>query len=166
MFIDIHYIFSRNKKIGSYIIREGSHFLAPNIEDAPSHVCLLIDNKWIVESTLEYGFRVISYKKWLKINEELYKIKSKDQWTMEMIKKHYKPLKNKEYDYWGVIYFGWSVVLMKLFGIQKPVKNKLNSENKYFCTEVIGKMTNTNYEMTAPIELLQILIDQESSINN
>jgi len=152
--IKVHYLFSRNEKIGSFIIRKSTAVFEPTVNETPSHVALLLDDKWVIESTLETGFRIIGYKKWLELNEELYKIPCEQEWTMVGIKEHYKPLKGKKYDYPGVLYFSWRVILYLLFRISKPKKNRFNHDNKYFCCEVISRMTGISYEMTAPVELL------------
>lgn len=152
--VKIDYIFSKNKKIGSWIIRKGTAFLCPDIKNTPSHVAVLIDEKWIIESTVEHGFRFIPYKKWLEINEETHKIKCLQNWTFQKIKSLYKPLKNHKYDYLGVVYFGWRVALRKLFRVKMPKENLLDHENKYFCCEIISKMTGVSYKMTAPVQLL------------
>lgn len=155
--VSVHYLFSRNEKIGSKIISSGTKFLNPKIENSPSHAAVLVDNRWVIESTLESGFRVIPYKKWLAINEELYKVLCVKVWTFESIKNLYKPLKNHKYDYFGVIYFTWRVLLQKMFNIKKPKKNLFNHKDKYFCCEVVGIMNGKSYEMTSPIELLSLI---------
>lgn len=153
--VEVHYLFSKNKKIGSWIIRKGTAFLAPEIKETPSHVAILIQNKWVVESVLEDGFRVIPYSKFKTINTVQHKVRCVQEWTMTQIKDLFKPLKHQKYDYAGVIYFGIRIALKLLLGIPKPVKNRWHSKNRYFCSEVVGKMTGTSYEMTAPVELLR-----------
>jgi hypothetical protein len=156
MQITVHYLFSKNNKIGSKIIRWGTAFLEPWVEeeDVSSHTAVLLNEKWVVESTLDKGVRVISYKEWKKINIEIIKIKCYQNRNMEEIKNFYKPLKDKKYDWPGVIYFSYRIALKKMFNIDIPEKNKWNSNSKYFCSEVVGKMTNTSYEMTAPIQIM------------
>lgn len=150
----IHYLFSKNQKIGSKIISRGTNFLVLGIEDTPSHAAILLNGRWVVESTLESGFRVIPYSQWLEINIEIEKIECNKEWTMQQIKELYRPLKTKKYDFLGVLYFGWRVLLQKLLNIKKPEHNRFNHTDKYFCCEVIGVMTRVSYEMTAPVELM------------
>lgn len=154
MNVKVDYLFSKNHKIGSKLIRWGTAFLSLSTKKIPSHVALLINNKWVIESTLESGFRVISYNKWKSFNIELFKLRCIQGRTFKEIKELYKPLKNKKYDYLGVIYFSWRIALMKFLGIPKPKKNLFEHKDKYFCCEVISKMTGVSYEMTAPVELL------------
>ena len=67
MNITLHYLFSKNEKIGSKIIRWATKHLV-EAKDVPSHVALLVNERWVFESTLFTGIRVIPYKKWLEIN--------------------------------------------------------------------------------------------------
>lgn len=154
MKVNVNYIFSRNDKIGSFIIRNSTKQLQPEVEKSPSHVAILVNNKYVIESTLESGFRVIPYKKWLELNEELYKFECAQTWMMKEIKQLYKPLKNKKYDFKGVLYFSWRIILNLFFRIEMPLKNKWHQEDRYFCCEVLGKMTGVSYEMVAPVQLV------------
>ena len=153
MKIDIKYLFSRNKLIGSRAISWGTKHLE-NVEDTPSHVAVLLNSKWVVESTLETGVRVISYAKWKIKNREVEAIECLQSWTMAEIKELFRPLKGLKYDYLGVLYFGWKIALNKLLRIKIPVENKFSHDNKYFCCEVIGKMTGVDYDMTSPVQLM------------
>ena len=79
----VYYVFSRSPKIGSKLIAWGTKFLVPEIKETPSHGAVLIDNRWVIESTLDSGFRVIHYSKWLEINEELFKFECTKNWTFK-----------------------------------------------------------------------------------
>lgn len=154
MEVKIDYIFSKNKKIGSFIIRLGTYGLSKKLfKYTPSHVAILVNNKWVLESTLESGVRVISYKKWLEINEEVFKIRCDKLKDFENIKIKFKKLKNKKYDYLGILYLSWRIFLKLIFKRSIPQKNKWHKENRYFCSEVIGKIQGINYEMTSPTEI-------------
>lgn len=158
MIVDIVYIFSNNKKIGSRFISWGTAFLVPSIKNTPSHVAVLINEKWVVESVLESGVRVISYKEWKSKNNEVAKITSKEVFTMDQIKAVFRPLKNKKYDWSGVIYFSYRVALKKFLNISIPKHNKFNHKDKYFCCEVVSKLTGQSYEMVSPVELMDKLL--------
>lgn len=158
----VDYIFSKNTKIGSRLISWGTKHLANDKTRIPSHGAILINNRWVLESTLETGVRVLTYKKWLEINQELYKIPS-DITDYTIIKNSYKQLKNKKYDWLAVIYLTFFVLLNKYFKVDIPKQNKWQSKNNYFCLEVKGKLTNKDYSMITPVELAEIL--EETYVN-
>ena len=156
MKIKVHYIFSKNKKIGSKIISWGTNHLEPNIsdEDTPSHVAILVNERWIFESTLESGVRRIAYEEWLKINREVGKFESKEDKTIEDVLHLFRQIKDKKYDYKGIIFFGWRLFLNKAFKTPIPKDNKWQSKDAYFCCEVLGTLLNIEYEMTAPVQIM------------
>lgn len=168
MKICLYYLFSRNDKIGSKCISWGTFSLQKNNlgsickswKNTPSHVALLINKKWVFESTLSSGIRIISYKKWLEINQQVALYPCSSERTYEEIKTLYKCLEGKSYDYLGVIYFGWRILLNLLFKMPIPVKNRWASSSKYFCTEVIGKLLKLDYGMTSPVQLMEYLNEQ------
>lgn len=153
----IVYLFSRNKKIGSKIISYGTSFLEPSIKNTPSHTAILMNNKRVFESTLETGVRIISYKKWLEVNEEVAKIPCTKERSVEEVFEYFKSIKHKKYDYMGVLYFSLKLLLFLLFNKKMPKKNKWNNKNKYFCSEIVGKLTNIDCQMIAPVTLLNII---------
>jgi hypothetical protein len=154
MNIKLEYLFSKNDLIGSRLISWGTKDLVQENVDVPSHVAVLINEKYVFESTMAQGVRCVSYKDWLTINKEVKRIPCQKERTFEEVKELFKPLKDKKYDYLGVVYFGWRVFLYKFFKITKPTVNKWNSKSKYFCCEVIGKLTGVDYQMISPVELM------------
>lgn len=154
MNVKLYYLFSNNKKIGSKLISWGTSFLVPKMSSVPSHIALLINDKYVFESTMAQGVRVVFYKDWLSINNEVAKIQCKKDRTFEEIKSILKPLKNKSYDYLGVVYFGWRVFLNMLFKLKMPKINKLQSDKKYFCSEAVSTITGIDSQMLSPVELM------------
>jgi len=160
MNVTVHYLFSRRNLIGSKTISWGTKHLYPEFEKTPSHVAILINNRWVHESTLESGVRVMSYPKWLEINEEVAKIESPEVWEYEYIKQIFWYVKNKKYDWMGIIYLGLWMIPSKLFGMRIPTKNKWETQDKYFCSEVMGRMLERNYDMRTPVDILKELHGQ------
>lgn len=155
----VHYLFSKNSKIGSRLIRWGTAFLCPWVkyEDVPSHVAILVDGKWVLESTLTTGVRIIPYSTWKQINTEICKLQCLQEREFSNIKDFYRAIELKTYDYPGILYFSWRIILKKLFNIDLPKENKWQSDDKYFCSEVIGKMTGLDYQMTSPVQLQEMI---------
>ena len=162
MKVTVHYLFSRNDKIGSRVISWATAHLE-DIKDTPSHTALLINNRWVHESTLETGVRVISYEKWKKINTEVCKIESSVKRSYPIIKDMYRELRDRKYDWKGVIYQGIYIVLNKFLDKEIPEDNLMEDPEKYFCCEVVGRLTNIDYSMKAPV---QLMVELDGKIKN
>jgi len=158
MEVKVHYLFSNNNKIGSKIISWGTKHLTDR-EDVPSHVAILVNNRWVHESTLESGVRVISYKKWLEINKEVAKVPCKqEKRNYSEIKTIFREIKDKDYDYLGVCYLGLALGANKLADIEIPKDNKWEDKNKYFCCEAVEKLTGVeSTSMDSPVQVLDRL---------
>lgn len=159
----IHYLFSKNKKIGSKLISWGTKH-QHKLDETPSHVALLVNERWVFESVLESGVRVLTYKKWLSINQELVKIPCHEgTMPFEHVKQEYKKIKDKKYDWLGVIYLGYRVFLNKLFNAPIPNKNKWENKDKYFCCEAISQLTHVPYyAMRTPVDLMLHIIEKQN----
>lgn len=146
----LHYLFSKKDKWGSKTISWASSKLGLKLEKYPAHIALLINDKWVLESTYNNNVSVMGYKKWLKINNQTYKLKCSQERHYEEIKDLFKRMKDKKYDWMGIGYFSYRFILFLLFGCKIPDKNKWHSKNKYFCCEVIGELLGISYEMKTP----------------
>ena len=150
----VHYLFSTSNLIGSKIIRWGTKHLEPEIKNTPSHVAILVNEKWVFESTLESGVKRISYDKWKEKNKEVGKYKCQTKRELSEVIDYFRSVNGKKYDYFALIYFSIYVGLNKFFGIKIPKKNKWNRKNSYFCSEVMGEMLGLDYQMTAPVQIM------------
>jgi hypothetical protein len=92
---------------------------------------------------------------WKQINTESGRIQLESREYQE-IADEYRKIKGKKYDYLGVIYLGLCIIPTFL-GLNLPKKNKLESPNRYFCCEVLGKLTGKYYGMSSPIQILEDL---------
>lgn len=156
----LHYLFSRNDKIGSKAISWGSSLFKEDIKyldqnKIPSHVAVLIDEQFVIESTLTTGVRVIPYSRWLEINEELYKIKC-IQDISQLEAANYELLTEvwgKGYDWFGIAYYAQRMARYFLFKTHLPAKNRWERENYFFCTEFAARLSGYNYSMTTPAKM-------------
>ena len=153
MIVSVHALFSKNDLIGSKLISWGTKHLASKLTDVPSHTALLVNDRWVHESTGHSGVRVISYDKWLSINKEVDKVSLESREYQE-IADEYRKIKDKAYDYLGIFYFG-IVIIPTFFGVKLPEKNKWESPNRFFCSEVLGKLTGHYYGMSSPAQILE-----------
>jgi len=152
-------IFSKNKKIGSWLIRLGTTFLSKNpLNRVPSHVAILIANRWVFESVVVSGVRVVPIKTWLEQNELIASI-SWGEVKYSKLKYELKASLGKKYDYLGLIYFSWRIFLYICLNISFPKRNAGHNPHKYFCSEVVGKITKQDYSLKAPVQIMDELIN-------
>jgi hypothetical protein len=157
-----HYLFSRNKKCGSKLISWSSKLFTSHVKNVdplkiPSHVAVLIDETYVIESTLTTGVRIIPYNKWKLINEELYKIPKAGKG--ECHKCLLFEVWGKKYDWFGIGYFMYQITKHLLFKTELPNKNKWERENYFFCTEFAARLEGYNYSMTTPAKMCNDLLE-------
>lgn len=167
----LYYIFSRNKKIGSKIISFFSGLLIKDLEKTPSHVALLIEfnglnETFIIESVMHGGVRILPYSSWKKINEECYKITCITPFKdINEVFNILSIIWNKKYDWKGLLFFALCFLKHFLFKTPFPKENLWNSEDSYFCTEAVGKLSGyNNYSMTTPAKMCSDFLKMENKI--
>jgi len=150
----IQYLFSRNKKIGSKLIAWASKYENLDVENRPSHVALLINEKMVVESVFGSGVRIVPYYKWLEINEELYKLECEqgDRPSTEIVSEM-MDLWGKPYDWYGIAYFAYRFIRLILFKEKLPEHNPWERSSHLFCVEAVGKVSGIYYSMTSPTKM-------------
>jgi len=108
----------------------------------------------VFESTLCTGVRILPYRNWLKINEECYKIPCKKKQDTKRIFDLVEEYWGKKYDWPGIAYFGWRFFLHIVFKLSFPKENAWQSDDKYFCNELGGKIAEyTRYSMVTPAKM-------------
>lgn len=155
MIVTVDALFSSSPKIGALIIAHGSAHLASDLPKT-SHVALLVNKRWVHESTGRPGVAVLSYDKWCKLHAEVARISLAPKEYQE-IADQFRAIKGKKYDYVGVLYLAFWIFL-SLFGATLPAKNRLENKQKYFCCEVLGTLTGQYYGMSAPVQILEKLL--------
>jgi uncharacterized protein YycO len=158
----IHYLFSRRNKIGSKLIAWGSKYENLGIEELPSHTAILMNDKLVVESVLGKGVRIVPYNNWKKINEEMYKIPcSQEVRSSKEITDEVERIWGKKYDWRGILFFAWSFIKLILFKTKLPEKNEWQRDGYFFCSELVGRISGVNYEMTTPAKLLKTMLGKK-----
>jgi hypothetical protein len=108
----------------------------------------------VFESTFASGVRIVPYKKWLEINEECYKIICLEEKTNKEIFQYVNEYWGKKYDWRGVCFFIPCFVANLLFKVPFPKTNAWQSDDKYFCNELGGKIAGyPKYSMTTPAKM-------------
>jgi hypothetical protein len=163
----IHYMFSRNKKIGSKLISWSGGLLVKDLEKIPSHGCILIEfvdssEGIIFESTLDAGVRLVPFSAWLTHNEVCYMITPKEQPNMNKVLGIVSKMWGKKYDYPGILYFALSFIALIVFKRPFPKSNNWSSRDKYFCLEAMFEICE--YEksgMATPAKMCSDLLKRE-----
>lgn len=157
--MEIYYLFSKNTQIGSYIIRLGSYW-ANNydftLNNIPSHVAVLIDNTYVIESVICCGVRIIPYNKWLEINTEVMKIKagSYSEHPRDLMFEMW----GKKYDKLGILRFAYEILKSKITGKEMPEHNAAEQEDAFFCTEFASRIYDGNTgSMRTPVNLMRLI---------
>jgi hypothetical protein len=148
----VHALFSLSSKIGAQVISLGSTHLEPQIKPTPSHTALLVNERWVHESTGKTGVQVLSYDKWQQEHTEVGRVFLQEI-EYQKIADKYREINGKPYDYPGVFYLAYRIGLTFL-GIKLPLINKYESPSKYFCCEALGFLTGHYYGMSAPVQCM------------
>jgi hypothetical protein len=164
MIVTVDVLFSSSPKIGARIISGGTAHLAPEVNQAPSHVALLVNGRWVHESTGKTGVQVLSYPQWLQMHREVARIPQPAREYQE-IADQYRKIKGKKYDYLGIVFFALALIpsflAYHLFGAKDfmlPKVNMFQNPNKYFCCEALGYLLGKCYSMHAPVQVLSELL--------
>lgn len=155
--IKLEYLFSKNDKIGSKLIRWGTKHLSDIPKDrVPSHVALLINERWVLESTLEKGVSVDTWKNWLQRNKVTGRYECFQERDYRAIKAGFKVMKGKSYDWLGVLYFSWRILLDILRLAKIPKDNPWESDDRFFCSEVVADLLELgDAGMTSPVQIMK-----------
>lgn len=160
----VEYLFSKNSRVGSKVIAWASSFEDLSLDDIPSHVAVLLDGTYVVESVLGRGVRMIPYHKWLEINTELYRIPCIQVYTSRSpVLVKLLDVWGKKYDWCGILYFGLMFLRLMAFKTRMPKTNAWESKDKYFCTEFAGKLSGASYEMTTPAKMCDTILKEIDS---
>ena len=140
----------RSKKyLGSKVINWGTRDLEPTLEPC-SHLCIILRQTLVIESTLSTGVRIIPYSHWIKENKILYAFEKPYEGNLsEYIPAIMHKMWGKPYDYMGILYFTWRVALKMICGAPLPKTNKWDSPTKRFCVEIFGNKLG----MVSPIQM-------------
>jgi hypothetical protein len=157
--VRITYLFSKNKKIGSHIIRLGSYLINNydfDFNNIPSHVAILIDETYVVESVMSCGVRIIPYNHWLEHNIQIMKLAANS--IVEQPRDLMFEMWGKPYDKLGVLRFAIDILVSKLFKLPMTDKNEWEQEDSFFCTEFASRIYDGNTGSTrTPVQLMRMI---------
>lgn len=158
----VDYLFSNNKKVGSRLISWAAKQEVTGLDECPSHMAILLNDTWVVESTFTTGIRIIPYFKWKQKNKELHKIPCDkvNRSSSEVLEKALR-LWGKGYDWLGILYFAWAYIKLIVKKESMPKSNKWQNKSKYFCTEYAGSLTDEDFSMRSPASVCAQWLKEE-----
>lgn len=163
------YLFSRNEKIGSKVIARASGLLVKDLERIPSHVAILIEfegvsQKFVIESVLESGVRIIPFSVWLNKNELCYQIPCEKKRTLDEVFEVMNSIWGKKYDWRGIGFFSIAFIRHFLFKTPFPEKNEWQRDDYYFCSEAAGILSGYKKTgMATPAKMCSDFLKMDSS---
>lgn len=149
----IEYLFSKNNKLGSRLIAWAAKYEHLGLEDNPSHIAILINEMFVLESTLTTGVRIIPYQSWLKINTPVAKLPSgiaNGKAARDILISKW----GAKYDWLGLLYFALQYIKLICFKKDMDAINKWESSEKMFCTEYASLLSGQNLSMKSPARVL------------
>jgi len=156
MDVQISYLFSRRPKFFSRLIALGSRYSIDELRQSskiPSHTAYLINDRYVVESVFEGGYRVLPYGKWKEINELIAVVPAGTR-TMTHLKEKTRKFEGRSYDMWGALYLAVCVGLKIVFRMPIPRHNRLHKPHQYFCCELVGEIEGEDYAMKSPAKIM------------
>lgn len=158
-------VFTKSNLIGSKWIREASADEGENIEYIPSHCAWVFFRRLVLEAVLTRGFR-INYIKTLKKENDIlgyYEYDSHEvtrQFVVMKMQNILDKFHGLGYDYMGVLFQGWRILLNRFFNIPIPDENKWESNNRLSCQEAFTELTGEDYSMTTPRHFQKMILSR------
>ncbi len=161
----IKYLFTNNDLIGSKLISEFTRKSWQSRNRTASHTGVLFFGLIVVHSNATNGVHIepfYSFKKKNKIVCALRRATDKRTRNQAEIifEKYCKQAYGKSYDYAGVVYFTYRIILERVFKLPLPKVNKWENPDKWFCDELMEIELGRDISMTTPNELM---LEMESS---
>jgi hypothetical protein len=132
----------------------------------PSHMRFVFGSRFSLESTGISGVHIGFFPNTLNKDEviavfEYTKGKLLGYKDNELLVEGAFKYHGKKYDSSSILWFMWHLILKRLFGIPMPKKNRNDNKNRYFCSELMEFLYDSDYSHIDPNSLLDSL-----SINN
>ena len=123
-------------------------------KNIPSHNAIR-KSHLVYEATFIQGVRIVPFEAWGRVNTIVGVNQSSVVITDAQFEKVFVDIWGKKYDWKGVLYFGFCLIRLRLFGVKLPRVNKWNDPDKFFCSEATGKIFGYDHQMISPIQLLE-----------
>lgn len=147
-----------NKYIGSRLICYGTKHFHEDISPC-SHLVIILRKTLVIESTMFRGVNIVPYSVWIKDNKvvDAFSVPY-NQSLSNYIPNLLTNMWGKSYDWLGLLYFAWRVILNKYLNVKLPTVNILEDPNKRFCVEVFGDKLS----MVSPIQMVSRWMSDEN----
>lgn len=139
-----------------------SKFLRWGLKEPVSHMAIVFDDKIVFHSNFK-GVHIEWFETFKKSNEVVFEIiinmnlEDEERLYQRVITAY----DGKSYDYTGLLYLLYHMILNKVFKKQLPTDNKWASNNNYFCIELLNLFEQitigTNVEVSTPYQVYKLL---------
>ena len=134
-----------------------------------SHFAMVFDDKLVVHSNL-FGVHLEWYKSFKSHHEIVLRL-NKDM-SLEEEESIYQSILDAYdgygYDFSGLLFFGYRLILKMFLGTPMPIKNEWGSDRKFLCTELFVKLPpsiigegNFSGGMITPYYIFKIVSDSK-----
>jgi hypothetical protein len=113
-----------------------SKFICWALEEPVSHVALMFDKTFVVHSNL-LGVNIDCVGHLRKSHQILFEVDVPVENEYDKLVQTVDLYEGKSYDYFALIYLGYRAILKKCFGLPFPLYNRLDSPDKFLCTEFV-----------------------------
>jgi hypothetical protein len=139
-----------------------SRFLRWGLKEPVSHMAIVFDDKLVFHSNFK-GVHIEWFETFKKSNEIVFEICI--DMNLDQEEKLYQRIitayDGKSYDYMGLLYLVYKMVMNKGFKTPLPTDNKWASNNNYFCIELLSLFEqitiDTNLEVSSPYSVYKLL---------
>jgi hypothetical protein len=140
------------KILGSRLIAWSTSRLEPQIAPC-SHLAIILRKTLVIESTASTGVRIMPYEAWARDNEVVHAFEKPYKGVLsQYIPQLMRKLWDVDYDYLGIAYFAWRMLLRIYLGRPLPKTNPWESEDRRYCVEIFGDKSELS--MVSPIQLV------------
>lgn len=152
----VFYFFVKKDKVGAKLIRWGTKRKDQDMQNTPSHMGIVMNGMWSIDSTISNGVEMDYFPEYVKdyeavaVYRDLGEIRKPGEVAAEIMKK----ARHAKYDWKAVLYFGWRRALEIFFKIPMPKKNKWESKNSWFCNEMYELVRGDDYSMASPNDVM------------
>lgn len=158
----IKYLFTNNELAGSKLIRWGTKRNGQKIDDVPSHFGILFWDRIVLHSNFANGVHIEPYYFFKKKNKTVRAFEncvcklSQIEATL-MFDQLTRKAWGAKYDLLAILFFAYSIILNKLFGLPIPDKNKWEVKKRWFCNELFELEFGQDLSMKSPNDLMGML---------
>lgn len=153
----VFYFFVKKDKCGAKLIRWGTKLPGQSMEDTPSHMGIVMNGKWSIDSTMFSGVEMDYFPEYIKEYKEvaIYQDTEETRNSSEVAAELMTRARRSTYDWKAILYFAWRKACHKFLKVTMPQQNKWEDPNSWFCNEIYEIVKGKDYSMASPNDVMQ-----------